>query len=43
MPAAAAYNFKQVINQVLKNEKPFLFDFLNRLFAFYTQPTSLYF
>ncbi|MBL0310330.1 MAG: transposase [Bacteroidetes bacterium] len=41
MLAAAAYNFKRVINQVLKGDLTFLFDFLNRLFTFPVHPISL--
>ena len=41
MLAAAAYNFKRVINQLLKDGTSFLFDFLNRLFTFSVRPVSL--
>ena len=40
MLAAAVYNFKRVINQVLKGNLSFLFDFLNRLFTCSVQPVS---
>jgi transposase, IS5 family len=41
MLAAAAYNFKRVLNQVLKDGLSFLFDFLRALSAISTPPATL--